>query len=217
VLSLSESHVLSTQIVKSYSLLVSRLGAAAVAEYPKMLSLLSECLTSSNTSLVVAVGVAFAVVKETVPNVEIPDDVFDVIVDLASEVTKHKAKAELKEQRQALRAVAQYLEEDAFTDEKLVVFHEKIVLTTWSSQIQMGVFRDILGGGLDIQLHNNEFVRAVLDLGDAPAAPRHRKPQDKAAAKLYLEAQRHSRSVHRSTSREHKHATQQANDHDDEE
>jgi len=89
------------------------------------------------------------------------DGLLDILYGMKD---KSKAKKDKAKQRLPFKDIRDYIENGDIPKQTLTFKHQKYDFDTWSSLIQIGAFRDILGEGLDTHFVNNELLHQIFDV-----------------------------------------------------
>lgn len=97
------------------------------------------------------------------------EELIESTKQLATDSQKFRAKRDRKQQRAGFRDVLHYLEEDIQPEICIRVVQgnhkEQLILDTWSIHHQYTSICNSLGGGMNIHLLDNDFLRDVLQMG----------------------------------------------------
>ncbi|XP_029472804.1 interferon-related developmental regulator 1 [Rhinatrema bivittatum] len=84
---------------------------------------------------------------------------------LATDGTKHRAKADKRKQRSVFRDVLRAVEEGDFPTETVKFGPERMYIDSWVKKRTYDTFKELLGSGMQYHLQMNEFLRNVFELG----------------------------------------------------
>ncbi|XP_046854308.1 interferon-related developmental regulator 2-like [Xenia sp. Carnegie-2017] len=210
VFSSAHSAALSTlfcECLFSWALLLSVAPESLVEEcVKKQCRRILKLMNSDDVNLRIAAGEVFALIcevgREKIEDFE-PQQFgsLDILKDLATDGTKHRAKKDRRQQRSTFRDILGTIEDGVVPEEIVKFGNETMNLVTWTQRRQYAAFKDLLGPGINLHLKENLLLRDVFDLGpvqlDTKAVEKPSKDQRKTFNNRASKARTLSRAKHR--------------------
>ncbi|XP_028403089.1 interferon-related developmental regulator 1-like [Dendronephthya gigantea] len=191
----------------SWALLLSIAPDSLVEEcVEKQCRKIIKLMQHDDVNLRIAAGEVFALVcelgREKIEDFEPRQfGVLDILKDLATDGTKHRAKKDRRQQRSSFRDILRAIEDGTVPEETVKFGQETMYLCTWTQRRQYASFKELLGPGINLHLKENPLLRDIFELGQPVKLDTNGKAS-KNRRKLYNNAASKARTISRGKHRD---------------
>lgn len=163
---------LHTQALLSWALLLTICHSSEVKKRIDLhLHKLPRLLSCDDVNMRIAAGETLALLFELAREADADFDFEDLepltetLKTLATDCNKHRAKVDRRKQRSVFRDVLRAVEDGEFQSGVIQFGRERMHIDCWVKRLTYGVFKELFGSGMQLQLMTNGFLRSIFELG----------------------------------------------------